>query len=769
MTGSLDLSRRDFVRAGLATGAGLTLAIYLPGCRPGVPPTQAPLAPDGWLRILADGSVIVVVDRSEMGQGVLTALPMLVAEELDADWARVRFETAPAHAAYTNRLLSSPEGSGGAGEVPAQVASGRFPDPPPMAGMQGTGGSTSVRNAWISLRRTGARARAMLLQAAAARWGVAIDGLRTESGVVLDPASGRRLGYGELAVEAGKLPLPKEVRLKDRKDFRLIGRPVPRLDLPDLVRGAGGFSVDVKLPGMLHAVVARAPVFGASIKSFDPGPALAIPGVRHVVRLRDDVVVSTGTSWRMPGGIAVVADSWWQAREGRAALKVTWEEGPLAHLDSRQITETFKRLAEAPAAAVPRNDGDAAGALRSAARTIEAVYELPFLAHATMEPMNCVADVKPDSCTIWAPTQFQWAGAAGGGGAQGLAARLAGVPQDRVSVHTSRLGGGFGRRSEMDFISDAVQVSRAVGAPVKVMWSREDDLQHDYYRPASYNVLRAGLDGANDPVAWTHRIVCPSILARLYPGFIPDWLRTRLHMLQNGADPTSVEGSVNLPYAIPNLRVEYTRADVGVPVGFWRSVGNSHTSFVVESFIDELAHAAGKDPFEFRRTLLARAPRHRAVLELAAGQAGWGTAPPPGRGRGIALQESFGSFVAQVAEVSVEGGTVRVHRVVCAVDCGIVVNPDIVEAQIEGGVVFGLTAALHGEITLKDGRVAQSNFHDYPMLRINEMPLVEVHIKPSSEPPGGVGEVGTPPIAPAVANAIFAATGTRVRRLPIRL
>lgn len=728
---SASMSRRAFLQAG-AAGAGLVLAVsFGGGCRTddALPATDAPFAPDAWLRIRPDGSVTVMVDRAEMGQGVTTALPMLVAEELDADWASVRFETAPAHKAYGNPL---------------------------MQGMQATGGSTSIRAAWGPLREAGARARLMLVRAAAEQWGVEPSTCRTEPGVVVHEASGRRATYGELANAAGKLPVPDAVALKEPGAFRLIGTAVPRLDSPAIVRGAPVFTGDVRVPGMLVAVLARCPSFGGSVKAFSDAKARAVPGVRHVVQVSN--------------GVAVVADTYWAARRGRDALEVTWEEGPAKGLDSAAITARFRELAAAEEARLVRDDGDAEAALRGAAKTLEAVYELPYLAHATMEPMTCAAHVEADRCTVWAPTQMQWAPAMQGGGAHGLAAKLSGVDPARVTIHTMQLGGGFGRRAELDFLTDAVETSKAVGAPVRVVWPREDDIRHDFYRPASYHALRGGIDGQGRPVAWTHRIVSPSILERLLPGWLPDWVLTRLGVYTRGADPTAVEGAYDHPYAVPAVRVTSVKAEVPVPVGFWRSVGHSTNAFVVESFVDELAHLAGKDPYEFRRDLLGAHPRHRTVLDLAAARAGWGTPLPAGRARGIAVHESFGSWVAQVAEVSLRAdGTPRVHRVVVAADVGLVVHPDIVAQQLEGAVVYGLTAALHGEVTIRDGGARESNFHDYPLLRMDEAPEVEVHLVPSAEPPGGVGEVATPPIAPAVANAVFALTGTRVRRLPIRL
>lgn len=723
------LSRRHFLQAGAVAGAGLVVAVQVQGCGgPGAPPATGAFAPNAWVRVDTDGTVRVVVDRSEMGQGVATALPMLVAEELEADWASVRFEQAPAHPAYANRLTQ---------------------------GTQTTGGSTAVMNGWLPLRQAGAAARTMLVQSAATRWGVDPAACRAERGRVHHDASGRSLGFGELAAEAARLPVPERVSLKDPSQWRLIGTPVPRLDVPDMVLGVPAFAGDVRVPGMLVAVVARCPVHGGTVASLDDAAAKALPGVRAVLRVS--------------GGVAVVGDDFWAAKRGRDALVVRWDEGAGASRDSAQLRAELLALAQAAPTAVPRRDGDADAALAGAVTTVQAQYETPYLAHATMEPMVCAADVRPDGVTVWAPTQFQWAPKMFGGGAHGVAARVAGVAADRVVIHTTRLGGGFGRRAEMDFIVDAVEVSKGVGAPVRVVWTREDDIRHDWYRPHTLHLLDGAVAADGTPVAWRHRIAAPSILARYLPSWIPTFVANRIGLLRKGADGTSVEAADNLPYAIPNLQVSWHRADPGVPIGFWRSVGHSQNGFVVECFIDELAKRAGRDPVDFRRGLLQAHPRHLAVLELAAAEAGWGTPPPAGRARGVAVVASFGSYVAQVAEVSVTDGAVRVHRVTCAVDCGQVVNPDIVAAQVEGGVAFGLTAALRGEITLARGRVVQGNFHDYPLLRIDEMPEVTVHLVRSTEPPGGVGEIAVPPIAPAVANAVSALTGTRIRALPIRL
>ena len=707
MSTPTQVTRRAFLETAGAAGAGLVISFYLPSGLRFRSPTAGPFAPNAWLRIGEDESVLVIVDRSEMGQGVTTALPMLLAEELEADWSRIRIEFAPADKAYTN----------------------------PMFGMQGTGGSTSVRAAYTPLRKAGAAARELLVAAAAQTWGVEKAECRAERGAVVHARSKRRLTYGKLVTKAATLGAPPDVPLKDPKDWKILGTRVRRLDTPPKVDGSAQFGIDVKVPGMLVAVVARSPVFGGKVTSFDAAKAKAVPGVRQVVQISS--------------GVAVVADGYWPAKKGRDALAVTWDEGPTASVSSATIAQLFGQRAE-QAGAVARHAGDPDGTLGSAPAKVDAVYDLPFLAHATMEPMNCTAHVRADGVDIWAPTQFQT-------GAQGFGAKIGGVTPDKVKVHTTYLGGGFGRRFELDFIQEALETSKAVGAPVKVIWSREDDIRNAQYRPANHHRMRAGLDANGQPVAWTHRIVAPSIMARVFPDTV-----------KNGLDEEAVEGGVGMPYAIPNVHVDYLLTDTGIPVGFWRSVNNSYNAFAVESFIDELAHAAKKDPYEYRRDLLGKAPRYLGALNLAASKAGWGTAPPAGRARGIAVYKSFESYVAEVAEVSVAtDGAVKVHRVVCAVDCGPVVNPSIVEAQMESAIVYGLTAALYGEIAIEGGRVKQSNFHDYQMLRLAEMPKVEVYIVPSTDAQGGVGEPGTPPIAPAVANAIFAATGKRIRKLPI--
>jgi isoquinoline 1-oxidoreductase beta subunit len=709
MSVSARMSRRDFLEATTAAGAGLMIGFHLPASgRSRSAGAAAPFAPNAWVRIGPDDRVQLLVDRSEMGQGVATALPMLLAEELEADWTKIEIAFAPAAPEYAN----------------------------PLFGIQGTGGSTSVRAAWTPLRKAGAAAREMLIAAAALTWGVPASECRAERGAVRHPSSGRHLSYGKLATRAAALPVPKDPPLKDPKDWKILGTRVPRLDTPAKVDGSAQFGIDVKVPGMFVAVVARCPVPGGKLATFDAAAARAVPGVRHVVPISS--------------GVAVVADGYWPAKKGRDGLRLTWDEGPTAAVSSAAIAQLFAERSEQPGAVARHDGGDPDAALAAAVQRRDAVYELPFLAHATMEPMNCTAHVRGDGVDIWVPTQFQT-------GAQQLGAKIGGVPPERVRVHTTYLGGGFGRRFELDFVQEALETSKAVGAPVKVIWSREDDVQHDVYRPACRHRLRAGLDASGRPAVWTHRIVAPSILARVFPNRVKD-----------GLDPEAVEGAAEMPYAVPAVHVDYVLADTGIPVGFWRSVNNSFNAFAVESFVDELAHAAGRDPYEYRRALLANQPRHRGVLELAAERAGWGAPLPAGRARGIAVWKSFESYVAQVAEVSLDAdGTPRVHRVVCAVDCGPVVNPDTVAAQMESGIVYGLTAALWGEITIARGRAVQSNFHDYRMLRLAEMPRVEVHIVASSDAQGGVGEPGTPPIAPAVANALFALTGKRIRRLPI--
>jgi isoquinoline 1-oxidoreductase beta subunit len=711
MSGIYNMSRRDFLKTGAIIGGGLVLGVSLGdiGRRAIAAGAAEKFAPNAFIRIAPDDTITIIVNKSEMGQGVFTSLPMLIAEELEADMSRIRVEAAPVDPAYNHTEW----------------------------GIQGTGGSTSVRTSWTQLGKAGAAARIMLIASAAETWKVDPKTCRAEKGFVVHDRSKKRLSYGKLVARASQLVPPKDVTLKDPAKYKIIGKPMKRLDARLKIDGAAVYGIDVAMPGMLTAVVARPPVFGAKVKSLNADKAKAIRGVKTVAQV--------------DSGVAVVADGFWAATLGRDALEVVWDEGPLATLDSEKQRKEYAEMAKKPGAVASKR-GDAEAAMAKATTRVEAIYEVPYLAHAVMEPLNCVAHVGDDGCEIWTGTQMQTLD-------RDAAAKLTGLPKEKVKLSTMFLGSGFGRRAVSDshFVREAVQVSMAAKAPVKVVWTREDDIRGGYYRPTVYNMIRGGLDTKGMPVAWQHRIVSQSIVkGTAFEG-----------LMKGDVDLTQVEGAADAPYAVPNFLCDYHMAPPGVPVLWWRSVGHSVTAFVVEGFMDELAHTAGKDPYRYRRTLLSKHPRQRAVLDLVAKKAGWGTPLPKGRSRGIALHESFGSIVGQVAEVSVSPqGSVRVHRVVCAIDCGRIVNPATIVSQMESGIVFGLTAAFYGAITLKNGRVEQSNFHDYPMLRINEMPKVEVHIVKSTEPPGGVGEPGVPPIAPAVANAVFAATGKRIRRLP---
>jgi isoquinoline 1-oxidoreductase beta subunit len=704
---SVHLSRRAFLAVAAAAGGGLVVAVTLR-----VPPgaaADAVFAPDAFIRIDRDGAVSVVVSQVEMGQGTYTSMPMLVAEELAVDLAKVTVVAAPGDASrYAN----------------------------PALGIQATGGSTSVRGFYVPLRKAGAAARLMLVEAAAQQWGVAPESCTAADGTVTHAASGRSLGYGALADAAAKLPVPQDVPLKDPKDFTLIGTPARRLDTVEKTDGTAVYGIDVRLPGMKIATVSACPVFGGKLASVDDTAAKAVAGVRQVVRLDD--------------AVAVVADHMGAALKGLAALEIKWDEGANADLSTADIVAALKAASEHDGV-VAAHAGDAAAAIAAARRRFDAVYEMPLLAHTTMEPMNCTVHVRPDGCDVWVGSQVAaWA--------RQTAAEVTGLPPEAVTVHNQLLGGGFGRRLEFDFITQAVRIARQVDGPVKVVWSREEDVKHDIYRPYYYDRLSAGLDADGRPTALHHRVTGPSILARwLPPAF------------QNGIDFDAVDAASG-PYAFDNLLVDYVRQEPpeGLLVGWWRGVGVTHNAFVVESFVDELAAGAGTDAVAYRRALLGKDPRALAVLDLAAEKAGWGTPLPQGKGRGVSVLFGFGTYLAQVADVTVaDDGKVRVDKVVCAVDCGVVINPDTVVAQIQGGIVYGLTAALYGEITLAKGRVEQSNFDDYPALRIDEMPTVEVHIVRSQEAPGGMGEPGTSAIAPAVANAIFAATGKRLRKLPV--
>ncbi|HWP19221.1 MAG TPA: xanthine dehydrogenase family protein molybdopterin-binding subunit [Burkholderiaceae bacterium] len=719
-----NVSRRHLLQG----AAGLTLALYLPlseAARParraaGAGAAGASFAPNAFLRIGEDNTITVIAKHLEMGQGTYTGLATIVAEELDADWSQVKVEGAPADARRYNNVNWGP--------------------------VQGTGGSTAIANSWEQLRQAGASARAMLVAAAAAQWEVPPAELGVSNGTITHAASGRKASFGQLARAAAAQPVPPQVQLKDPKDFKLIGKHVPRKDSAGKTDGTAVFTQDIHLPGMLTAVVAHPPRFGATVKSFDASKAKAVKGVVDVVQI--------------PSGVAVLARDTWSAKKGRDALVVQWDDSAAFKLGSRQILEQYREVAGSPGA-VARREGDVDRALSAAARRLEAAYDFPYLAHAAMEPMNCVMQLTKNGCEVWNGEQFQTVD-------QAVVAKVLGLPPEQVHIHMLYAGGSFGRRAnkDSDYLVEAAHIVKAIGgrAPVKLVWLREDDMRAGYYRPAFHHRLWAGLDANGRLVGWRHRLVGQSIIAGSpFAG-----------MMKDGIDPVSVEGAANLPYAIPHMTVDlHTPQDVGVPVLWWRSVGSTHTAFSTECFIDELAQAAGKDPVAWRLAMLDKHPRHAGVLRLVAEKSGWGTpqtAGPAGerRGRGVAVHESFNTFVAQVAEVTVkEDGSYRVDRVVCAVDCGVAVNPDVVRAQVEGSIGFALSAVLHGAITLQDGQVQQSNFHDYPVARITDMPRVEVHIVPSAAHPTGVGEPAVPPLAPAVANALAAATGKRVRQLPI--
>jgi isoquinoline 1-oxidoreductase subunit beta len=708
---TLGVSRRFFLKAGATSGGGLVLSFGLPAhigdALAGAPSS---FTPNAFIRIGSGGSVTLTMPYVEMGQGTYTSIPMLIAEELEVDLSQVRLE----HALPDETLYGNPY----------------------LGGVQATGGSTAIRAVWEPLRQAGATARVMLTAAAAKRWNVEPSSCRAERGEVVHPPSGRRVTYGALAGDAAQVPIPEKVMLKNPKEFKLVGRPAKRLDAPSKVNGTAVYGIDAKPHGMKIATLVQSPVFGGRVKSVDDTQAMRVKGVRQIVRLDD--------------AVAVVAAHMGAAKKGLAALIVQWDDGPNAALTTEDIAHDLEKGVLSPGA-VAQNVGDVATAIANAATRVEAIYQVPFLAHAAMEPMNCTVLVQKDSCEVWVGSQVT-------ARAQAAAAKATGLPLDKVVVHNHFIGGGFGRRLEIDGVIRAVQISQHVNGPVKVVWTREEDIQHDMYRPYFVDRLSAGLDEQGMPVAWHHRFAGSSIVARWLPP-----------TFKNGLDPDTTDGAIDLNYGLPNMRVEYLRIEPpGIPTAFWRSVGPSHNVFVVESFMDELAAAARKDPVEYRRALLEKAPRAKAVLELAAEKAGWGQPLPKGSGRGVSTQFVFGTYMAQVAEVEVsQDGSVSVRRVVCAVDCGSVVNPDTVEAQVQGAVIFGVSAALFGEITLKGGRVEQTNFDTYQVLRINEAPAIEVHIVQNIEPPGGMGEPGTSAIAPAIANAIFAATGKRLRKLPI--
>ncbi|TDN61333.1 xanthine dehydrogenase family protein molybdopterin-binding subunit [Paraburkholderia sp. BL10I2N1] len=719
------INRRTFLKFGMTVGAaaggGLLLGFSLPAASQdqtahqsviGGDAIEAPqdgvFAPNAFIQIDRTGKVALVIPKVEMGQGVYTSIPMLIAEELEVPLDSVTLDHAP-----PNEKL--------------------FMDP--LLGGQLTGGSTSIRYAWEPMRRAGAAARVVLIDAAAQQWQVDPASCHAQAGKVVHPASNRSLGYGELVDAAAKLPVPPNVPLKDPKDFTLIGTAVKRLDSPEKIDGTAMFGLDVRVPGMVYAAIATCPVFGGTLASVDDTNAKKIPGVRQVVRFDN--------------GVAVIGDHTWAAKRGLATLDIKWNEGAGANLSMKQIVDDLASAAQRDGA-VARKEGDVNNAFSSAKTRVDAVYQQPFLAHATMEPVNCTVHVRPDGCDIWlgtqVPTRIVDAGVA-----------VTGLPAGKITVHNHLLGGGFGRRLEFDMATQALKIGKQLGVPVKVVWTREEDIQHDMYRPYYYDRISAGLDANGKPVAWQHRIVGSSILARFAPP-----------AFQHGLDPDAVEVAADLPYDLPNQLVDYVRQEPhAVPTAFWRGVGPTRGTFVVESFIDELAAQAKADPVKYRRDLLGKTPRALNVLNVATEAAGWGSAVPKGQGRGVSVMHAFGSFFSMVVDVSVDKGEVAVKRVVCAVDCGMVVNPDTIEAQVQGGVIFAITAALYSEITIKDGRVEQNNFTDYRMLRIDQAPPIEVHIVKSSEAPGGIGEPGTAALAPALTNAIFAATGKRIRQLPV--
>ncbi len=731
-----NISRRRFLITSVSMGAGLTLGVHLAGCSdkqeaqtqklPEAGPGKAggeivsdfSFEPNAFVRIQPDNTVIVIMKHFEMGQGTYTGLSTLIAEELDADWDQIKVEAAPANAKLYNNNFWGP--------------------------MQGTGGSTAIANSFEQMRKAGAAAKQMLVAAAARQWKVAAEEITVEEGILSHKATNNSATFGEFAELAAREPVPQEVFLKSPDEFRLIGTRIPRKDSHDKSTGTAIYTQDIKLPGMLTAVVAHAPRIGATVKSFDATECKKVKGVVNAVQI--------------PTGVAVLAKDYWSALQGRDVLQIEWDESKAFRKSSDEIMAEYKTMAKKPGN-VARNDGDVEKALASAARTITASYEFPYLAHAAMEPLNCVVQINNDSCEIWNAAQTQTSD-------QMAVAKTLGIKPEQVKINTLYAGGSFGRRANpmSDYVVEATQIARAQGdgKPLKMVWSREDDMRAGYYRPMYYHELKAGLDKDGNPIAWQHRIVGQSILSGT--AFEP-------MLVKNGVDGTSVEGASTLPYAIPNLKVDLHSPKLPVTIQWWRSVGSTHTGYSTETFIDELAHAANKDPVEFRHALLKDHPRHLGVMEQAAKKAGWGEKLPEGKGRGIAVHESFNSFVAQVADVTVNSdNTFTVDRVVIAIDCGIAVNPDVIRAQMEGGMGFGLAAALSSAITIEDGQVKQSNFHDYEVLRIKQMPKqIEVHIVKSDQPPSGVGEPATPVIAPAVANAIYSATGKRIYQLPIKL
>ena len=699
-------SRRIFLKSSAAVGGGLVIGVSLPGMFNNAFAAADSSAINAWVRIGSDNSITILCARSEMGQGVVMALPTLVAEELEVDLSKVKVEFAPPGEVYINGML----------------------------GGQITGGSTSVRDGWDKLRIAGAQARMMLVAAAAQEWGVDASACTAKNGVVTGP-KGKKATYGQLAEAASKLTPPKDVTLKDPSKFRYVGKPLKRMDTADKTTGKTEFGIDVKLPGMLYASLAQCPVIGGKVVSFDAAKAKAMPGVKHVVQITD--------------GVAVVADSWWQAKTARDALDIKWDEGPNKALSSASVSAGLAAAMSKPGATI-KQQGNVVEGMKTAAKTVQATYEMPFLSHSPLEPMNFTADVRKDSALLVGPLQFQQL-------AMGMAAAITGLKPEQITVKTTFLGGGFGRRIDCDYMAQAVEISKLTGVPVKLVWTREDDMTHDFYRPVSLTQMSGGLDASGKPVALSFKMSSPSVTSRMFPPLVKD-----------GVDPLMTE-AILVPYDIANQSVVTVIHDTGLRVGYLRSVSHALNVFANESFIDEMAAAAGKDPYEYRLALLDKQPRFKNVLQLAAQKAGWGKPLPQGRARGIGLMEGYDTYMAQVAEVSVKDGEIKVHRVVVAVDLGMMVNPNIVEQQIESNIVFGLTALLYGDITLKDGRVEQTNFHQYKMLRMPETPKIEMHIVNSTEKPGGIGEPGMALLSPTVANAVFALTGKRLRKMPFRL
>ncbi|MEA3082522.1 MAG: isoquinoline 1-oxidoreductase subunit beta, partial [Paraburkholderia sp.] len=723
--GKRGITRRRFLKfsvtVGAATGGGLLLGFSMPAASQdqkagksviGGDADEAPqngvFAPNAFVQIDTAGKVTLVIPKVEMGQGVYTSIPMLIAEELEVPLDSVTLDHAP-----PNEKL--------------------FGDP--LLGGQLTGGSTSIRYAWEPMRKAGATARVLLVSAAAQQWQVDPASCHAQAGQVIHAASNRSIGYGQLVNAAASLPAPQNVTLKDPKDFKLIGTAARRLDSPEKVDGTAMFGLDVRVPDMVYAAIANCPVFGGTLAGVDDTHAKKIPGVRQVVKLDN--------------AVAVIGDHTWAAKRGLQALDIKWNEGAGATLGMQQIVDDLAQASQRNGA-VARKDGDVGTAFSNARTRVDAVYQQPFLAHATMEPINCTVHVRPDGCDVWLGSQVPTR-------VVDAAVAVTGLPADKIVVHNHLIGGGFGRRLEFDMVTQAVKVAKQVSTPVKVVWTREEDIQHDMYRPYYYDKISAGLDANGKPIAWRHRIVGSSILARFAPP-----------AFKNGLDPDAVEVASDLPYDLPNQLVDYVRQEPhAVPTAFWRGVGPTRSTFVVESFIDELAAQAKIDPVKYRRDLLGKTPRALNVLDTATQAANWGSAVPTGQGHGVSVMHAFGSFFAIVVDVAVDQGEVAVKRVVCAVDCGMVVNPNTIEAQVQGGIIFGITAALYSQITIKDGRVEQNNFTDYRMLRIDQTPPIEVHIVKSSEAPGGIGEPGTAALAPALTNAIYAATGKRLRQLPV--